>query len=584
MRIKTFIIFLFLFFFYINSAFGQSYQPFLNISPQEKKELLILARQTLENQLNAKKTTPKTISKRLNSLNYLVFVTLFNHGEIRACRGEKKDNLISSLVSACKKDLANPWQNKPITKQELKDIQILITILGKDAPITGRNLDQIRKIIEIGHHGLKIERGKNRAIFLENVPVYHHFGLQKTLQRLCRKAKLPQNSWQEKTTKLYKFETITFIEHDSPQGFRDILHGLPYLSLAEINKEKIHQAVIEGQNWLVRNQKKDGSFAYQYYPGLDKYSSKDNIVRQIATSAILARIGNNFNNEKYLNSAKKGVDYALKKIKYLDKKKNLPYLFENEQGTLGGNAFVLMSLTELKSFKPNLREKFLNSLLYMQNADGSFKTYYEPFGKSGAKDFFPGEAMLALAKYYSQLSPRDDMKILSALEKAFNYYSKIYWPKNKTTAFVPWHSQAAAEMYRITQEKKYADFVFEINDWLLKIQFTEKDSPYPDYLGGFYKKGSPPGMSTSSYAEGLAEAYVLAKQTDDKKREKKYKRALDSAIIFILSTQFNEENSFYVKNLSRSLGGFRTSLIDHSLRIDATQHACTALLKVLFNQ
>jgi len=55
---------------------------------------------------------------------------------------------------------------------------------------------------------------------------------------------------------------------------------------------------------------------------------------------------------------------------------------------------------------------------------------------------------------------------LNSVHKAFPYYRK-YWRGNKNTAFVPWHTQAYLIFYNYTKNERVAEFVFEMNDWLI---------------------------------------------------------------------------------------------------------------------
>jgi len=53
------------------------------------------------------------------------------------------------------------------------------------------------------------------------------------------------------------------------------------------------------------------------------------------------------------------------------------------------------------------------------------------------------------------------------------------------------------------------------------------------------------------------------------------------ALRFSLQTQYTNENTFYLKNKTRAIGGFRTSLTNNELRCDNTQHAILALIKAV---
>jgi hypothetical protein len=137
---------------------------------------------------------------------------------------------------------------------------------------------------------------------------------------------------------------------------------------------------------------------------------------------------------------------------------------------------------------------------------------------------------------------------------------------------------AYAHLFRLTRDRQYADFVFELADAILSIQYVGPAVPYPDYAGG-YRSHRVPGVSSATYNEGVLEAYDLARHTGDRERAARYQRAALLGALFTLRLQFIRENAYYIAHADRVLGAFRASLADSTLRIDHTQHALNSLLK-----
>jgi hypothetical protein len=238
------------------------------------------------------------------------------------------------------------------------------------------------------------------------------------------------------------------------------------------------------------------------------------------------------------------------------------------------NAFALMALINYKDYPD--REKTMRGLadriLAQQQSDGRLLTDFKAGGESGI-DFYAGESLLALAKYYYETG---DQKYYDAVAKAFPYYSN-YWRSNKTTAFIPWQTQTYYLMYKKNNNPEWADFVFEMNDWLIDND-QQLQSDYPDYLGGFKKL---PGNSSSAYAEGISDAYALAKLAKDEDHEKKFLNSARLVTRFVMQAQLTNENMFYYKNSKRANGGFRISLLDNAIRCDNNQHAIFSLIKAI---
>jgi hypothetical protein len=91
-----------------------------------------------------------------------------------------------------------------------------------------------------------------------------------------------------------------------------------------------------------------------------------------------------------------------------------------------------------------------------------------------------------------------------------------------------------------------------------------------------------PTINTGVYLEGIGDALRIAESEEDAERIKNYKACLKSGIEWVLSLQFRKE-----KQLGRPIrgyGGFHRGFdVDEAyfIRIDYTQHAISALLRVL---
>ena len=238
---------------------------------------------------------------------------------------------------------------------------------------------------------------------------------------------------------------------------------------------------------------------------------------------------------------------------------------------------MILSLINLPSIieQELMLEKFANGIISLQNKNGSFNTYFFSEKNTGI-DFYPGEAMLSLIKLYQYTK---NETLLQSVQNGFYHYRE-YWRNNKNTAFIPWHTQTYRLLYEETKNKEIADFIFEMNDWVID-NYQIKESSYIDEIGGFPRYY--PSFSTSVYLEGINDAYIVAVLVNDTDHIDKYEQSIVNGTRFILQLQFTEENAFYVENQTRSIGGFKTSLTKNEIRVDNVQHSVMALLKVYKN-
>jgi AmmeMemoRadiSam system protein B/AmmeMemoRadiSam system protein A len=166
---------------------------------EERKELLALAKNTIRTYVTTGKE-PRVDIKNPKFKSYgAVFVTITEKGSLRGCIGNIQavmplyQSVIKNAVAACSADPRFP----PMTKDELKDIEVEISILSPLKP-----LKDVRDI-QIGKHGLVIRKDGRSGIFLPQVATEFGWNRETFLEKLCTKAGLPAGSW--KNADLYTF-------------------------------------------------------------------------------------------------------------------------------------------------------------------------------------------------------------------------------------------------------------------------------------------------------------------------------------------------------------------------------------------
>jgi hypothetical protein len=173
------------------------------------------------------------------------------------------------------------------------------------------------------------------------------------------------------------------------------------------------------------------------------------------------------------------------------------------------------------------------------------------------------------------------------VKKALAFY-RPFWQQHKSMTFVPWQTAAYAEAYLLTGEQPYADFVNEMNDWLCGLQYGP-DPRRTFWVGGFmsYADGkgveTPPQVASAAYAESLAEACRVARQSGDVTRYRRYSEALERCLQYLATLQYTDGNTqhFAPWYRPRLVGAFHASDQDGNLRIDYTQHSLSAMVQYL---
>jgi len=547
------------------------------IAYEDKQKLVSYAYSVLDSSFGRESNFIQSIPQ-IGSYDKL-FITLISNKKIRACQSGKtvRSNLERTKLDveeAVVKCINDKRFGGVLSEEEVSDTEIVFTILFNRNQIYG-DLDALEEKIKLGIHAIEIENGDRRAYFKESVPITNNYSLKKTLERICDEAGLAENSYTNPETKIFIYDTITF-KGDRQNKIVDLYRYNVLINSDEIDSKLLFKRIALAKTWLINNvNSKTERLQYMYYPSSDRYSSSDNHVRQLGTLWSITKLKDFFQDSSFDNLIEETLNYYFDYSVCIE---DYSFIMISDEAKLAYNAFLLLSLLHVPDYPDNKKWITLlaKGILSLQNIDGSFNTYFLSDRNTGI-DYYPGEAMLALMKLYNKTGERT---YLDSVHKAFYYYRR-YWRKNKNTAFIPWHSQICFLLYNEIKDPEIKDFVFEMNDWLINNYQIYSDA-YVDEIGGFPKTN--PRCSTSSYLEGITDAYLLARDIEDNLYINKYQNAIRLGVRFILLTQYTEDNAFYIENQKRALGGFRHSLFSNAQRIDYTQHAIMALMKIYNNR
>ncbi len=177
---------------------------------------------------------------------------------------------------------------------------------------------------------------------------------------------------------------------------------------------------------------------------------------------------------------------------------------------------------------------------------------------------------------------------LDALRKGRAYYHG-YWQQHKNMPMTAWHSAAYAEAYFLTREAVFIEAVFEMNDWLLGLQYGQGELGRGAWAGGFqtWQDGKPvaqtPDIGSAVALVSLTAACRLAKEIGDLRRYQRYRTALESGLQFLTTLQYTEANTQHFAEWYRTalIGGFHASGLDGNLRLDYSVHSMAALVDYL---
>jgi AmmeMemoRadiSam system protein B/AmmeMemoRadiSam system protein A len=179
----------------------------VGLTEAQQSELLALARKTLAEYLGTGHILDYTTTDPALNRPSGAFVTLREGNELRGCIGRiVADTPLYRVVQEMAVAAATSDPRFPqLRKEELSQVEIEISALSAMQPLT--NVQQI----QVGTHGLLVQKEGRQGIFLPQVPVEQGWDRDQYLENLCQKAWLPVGCWQEGAS-LYTFTAVVFGE------------------------------------------------------------------------------------------------------------------------------------------------------------------------------------------------------------------------------------------------------------------------------------------------------------------------------------------------------------------------------------
>jgi len=176
---------------------------------EEKKELLQLARKTIEKYLRTgKKEYPRTDNPKFSEKRG-VFVTLHKKGDLRGCIGYPLPikPLIEAVVDNAISSASEDYRFDTVSVEELADIDIEISVLTPPQKMKSY------KDVVVGRDGIIISKSFMRGLLLPQVPVEQGWDLEQYISWGCRKAGLPADEW-KRNIEIETFQGIVFGEKE----------------------------------------------------------------------------------------------------------------------------------------------------------------------------------------------------------------------------------------------------------------------------------------------------------------------------------------------------------------------------------
>lgn len=367
-----------------------------------------------------------------------------------------------------------------------------------------------------------------------------------------------------------------------------------YDQLPDLTRQMVF-ATQRGMEWLNRDgiHQSNGRLVPGLNPALGKATDDDHYLRQTVGALALARSAKLTGDEKY---AVRTAQTLLSLLSETRKDTANPTIRVPSQPSSVSNrvasaAYLCLAIYELPGVSPELvgeAEELCGFIRTQIQANGVIQ-FIEDEAAPDAElaNLYAGPVVYALT-----LSNRTAPAAwkTEAIRKTVTVYRKHFQSAPRMT-FIPWMTAACVEAYSQTKEAAFADFAFEMNDWLRKLQYDRSDAGKIAWRGGFptVVEGklaqTAPTAETAYFAMSLAECCRLIRNQErpDADRYDNYRTGAVRALQFLTTLQYGDDNCQHFSAHFRPavLGAFHPSATDGMIRTDQTAMCVNAFATFL---
>jgi AMMECR1 domain-containing protein/orotate phosphoribosyltransferase len=523
----------------------------------ERARDLVLA-QLFELEPTTDRLADDLLPKNLDSC----YVTVYVAGHLRGCMGSvvrDLDNDLKRVVDAALHDERFGGERA----SDPSSVAVTVSLLFNPLELGQATPEEIVNYYRHGEQTVMAYQGQQAGLLLPFVASTWNLDPVSFAKAVVEKAGLtePPYSW-------CRFDCATWLADSAGTwptrgGFRLDHDRVPF-------KDLVARQTALHARYLLKHLKEDGTFYSRYHPFQNRVYEGVDAARQAHGAWVLARAANILGTDELQRAAAAAVDALLAHVSY--EENDLWLRLEDETPSVAELSFLLLALCNLQNSDPRRSlMKDLAAQLWncIELPHGRVRT--NPASDScvdAFQDYFPGQVLLALAAAVEQSVTGIDQTKLSS---AFRYYRHRFRYKCHFGQ-VSWLLQAFSKWWHVTGEQAFADFVFEVADWLLGYQ--------QDKTGAFINDHQPqtPGYTTAVYLEGIAAALTVAATTGDHRREL-YERSFTEGLSFLDRLIIQDRDRSILPNPDFALGGLRQGLHYSEIRTDFVQHSLSALLE-----
>ena len=509
----------------------------------ERARDFVLA-ELLEQAPRSAEVTSRLVGEGLDSC----YLTVYIDGQLRGCMGSKARELdrdLKTMAEAAVRD-ERFADNAPT---DPNSVAVSVSLLFNPLVIGQATPEEVVNYYRHGEQTLMAFHGEQVGLLLPFVASTWNLDPVSFAKAVLEKAKLsePPYNW-------CRFDCATWLA--ASDGVWPTMGAFPVRRVDLAPDDLIAHHIALHRRYLLKHLRPDGTFFSRYQPFHNRLFEGNDLPRQAYGAWVFARAHRVLRGDDLRDAAGAVID-SVRQV---------------ESETVAEVSFLLLALCELpeddrrRSSIKDLAEKLWNCI---ELPHGRILTHFaDDPAPEGFQDYFPGQVLLSLARACEERATEID---LERLNQSFRYYRHRF-RYLRHFGQVTWMLQAFSKWWEVTREQAFADFVFEVADWLLGYQ-QEKS-------GAFINDHQPetPGYTTAVYLEGVAAALSVATSLGDNMRRETYDRSFAAGVNFLDRLIIQDRDRAILPCPDFAVGGLRQGLYYSEIRIDFVQHSLSALL------
>jgi len=449
------------------------------------------------------------------------------------------------------------------------------------------------KVFEPQVYGLAVELGSKRIEYDPALQTEFNHGPKSMRKAINKKLGSSIDLFTNDNNLIVEiYKVAHFGERFTDRSFADFHRGHTILKPEDVTKALVRERIDLIGDWY-RNNIFGGEVTYEYSLSSGEYRNQERtMVRSLMATWVLNRLAFFLDDQELKDLGAEVIDHYLDDYFQIEASRKLgkiqPSTISLPNGNLVANRYTAGSFLGAAILERDDHERWARDdqmlmewAMGFQRPDGILYTQFPQ-----SQYFMPGHLMLSLAYHYDKLGEEAYKTWFDGVYDA--YETPVYMMMDLTdTRFHPlapaWFTQPAAAMYHKTGDNRYRDFIYTINDHVVKLHdHNRRHMVHYDYDGiltpklGYYGNNSV----TAAALESLADAAIVARADGDMDRYKKYLTVVRHTTAYLMRIQYTPDNSYYVQHRERAIGGFKSDMINSISWMDNVWHLTSAFIKI----